>query len=114
MLFDPVEAAERRAARLSRRVALGGAGTLCAATGAGFLTVAAWLVLDAYRGPVFAAGVIGALYLGVGLIFWALALQRDRNAHRQDPPDPYAPFVHMAEGFAAGIEAGRAAREGAR
>ncbi|MCE8471529.1 hypothetical protein LZ189_21210, partial [Rhodovulum sulfidophilum] len=49
-------------------------------------------------------------YLGAGLILWALSL-RPRQPERTAPPaDPYTPFIHMAEGFAAGLEAGRAAR----
>ncbi|ARE40212.1 hypothetical protein RGUI_2071 [Rhodovulum sp. P5] len=56
--------------------------------------------------------MIGSAYVGAGLVLWAIALLSDGNSGKQnDEDDPYAPFMHMAEGFAAGLEAGRAARE---
>ncbi|MBL3570793.1 hypothetical protein DSD19_10435 [Rhodovulum sp. BSW8] len=110
MFSLPLDEAERRARAFSHRLALGTAGSLCAGVGAAFLTGAAWLVLSAGHGAVFAATVIGAAYLGVGLIFWGLSLRRSPPARPAAPADPYTPFVHMAEGFAAGLEAGRAAR----
>lgn len=110
MFSLPLDEAERRARAFSHRLALGTAGSLCAGVGAAFLTVAAWLVLSAGHGAVFAATVIGSAYLGAGLVLWALSL-RPRQPERTAPPaDPYTPFIHMAEGFAAGLEAGRAAR----
>ncbi|MGC9418912.1 MAG: phage holin family protein [Rhodovulum sp.] len=115
MDLHPIRTAERRVAAFSRRVALGTAAGVSLVAGMGFLTVAAWLVLSAQGGPLFAAGVIGLVYLGLGLVLAAVA------AARHDPPqagtqrsgqDAQEVFVRMAEGFAAGLEAGRAAREG--
>jgi hypothetical protein len=46
-------------------------------------------------------------------VLWAAAVSRKQGRRKPPPaPDPYEPFIHMAEGFAAGIEAGRAARGG--
>ncbi|TCP43065.1 phage holin family protein [Rhodovulum marinum] len=115
MGLHPIRTAERRVADLSRRLALGTIAGLAMAAGLGFLTVAAWLVLSAQNGAVFAAAVIGMAYLGLGLVLAAIAAAR-RNEPRDDAPkpchDPQDTFARMAEGFAAGLEAGRAARDG--
>ncbi|MEX5728216.1 hypothetical protein Ga0609869_001569 [Rhodovulum iodosum] len=112
MLPNPLEAAERRAEALSHRLALRAAGAACVAAGAGFLTLAAWLVLAAQGSPLYAATVIGAVYAGLGLLLWAIAPGGGarQNTPQQAEPDPYGPFFQMAEGFAVGMEAGRAAR----
>ncbi|ARC89822.1 hypothetical protein [Rhodovulum sp. MB263] len=114
MFSLPLDEAERRARAFSHRLALGTAGSLCAGVGCAFLTVAAWLVLSAGHGAVFAATVIGAVYLGAGLILWGLSLRPRQPRRVEAPADPYGPFIHMAEGFAAGLEAGRAARSPGR
>lgn len=112
MTLPLVHAVEHRAAKLSRRVVLGLAGAVTLAVGLGFLTVSAWLVLAALNGTVFAAGVIGTAYAGIGLILLALAAAGPARQDEEAPPeDRYGPFVQMATGFAAGLEAGRAARD---
>ena len=111
--MGPIEEVERRAQALSQLLLMEAVATLFAGIGAGFLTLAGWLVLDAWRGPVFASTVLGGVYLGLGLVLWAAAVSRKQRRRKPPPaPDPYEPFIHMAEGFAAGIEAGRAARGG--
>ncbi|TCO69557.1 phage holin family protein [Rhodovulum euryhalinum] len=112
MRLQPIEAVERRAADLSRRLALGTLGAVAMGAGFGFLTVAAWLVLDAWKGALFAAGTIGSAYLGLGLVLLALACKGKSRRPARVPEESVDPFVRMATGFAAGLEAGRAAREG--
>jgi hypothetical protein len=68
-----------------RRAALGFGAAVLLLIGLAFLTVAAWLALAALRDPLFAALVIGLVYLGLGLILLAMA---GRRAPPPPPPDP--------------------------
>lgn len=112
MSLHPIRAAEHHVAEFSRRVAFGSVAALALVVGLGFLTVAAWLVLSAQNGAIFAAGVIGATYLGFGLILSAFAASHQLPSQSDPPEDPYGPFVQMAEGFAAGLKAGHSTRNG--
>lgn len=104
-----------RAASLS----LGGA--LCLSVGAGFLTVAAWITLEALLDAQMAALIIGCVYAGAGLIFLALAGRapaEHRTAptpqtHPRDCPTPAqvgtAELIAAAlKGLSDGAAAGRA------
>lgn len=98
------------ARHVARALALSAAGGLMVAVGAGFLTVAAWILLATSYGTLTAAAVIGAVYMGVGLIFLGLAGRRSHRHHYHSPPpvDPTAHLVaQLAEGFLTGLRAGR-------
>ena len=101
----------RRSARLTARaVALSAAGGLMVAVGAGFLTVAAWIMLATAYDTLTAAAIIGAVYVGIGLICLGLAGRRSHRHHYHSPPpvDPTAHLVaQLAEGFLTGLRAGR-------
>ncbi len=90
---------------------------------AGFfgLTAALWVLIATYQGMVVAYATIGALFLVLGVIFLVLAAYPSGNARRSSarqsgarepapPPPPREPLVQIAEGFAIGMQAGRAAR----
>ena len=84
--------------------------------GAGFLTHAAFLVLEEWRGTVFALEVLGGLYVVLGGVLM-LASRRPRVPV---PPAPVttaatpgmgsAATVALIEAFMTGISAGRGAR----
>lgn len=100
--------------------AFGIIGLVLALTGLGCLTAALWVAIATHHGVVVAFAVIGIIYLAVGAIFMALAAYPRRHATRRaprsphgtpPPPPPREPFVQIAEGFALGMQAGRAARK---
>lgn len=103
-------ALRRSARRTARAVALSAAGGLMVAVGAGFLTVAAWIMLATAYDTLTAAAIIGAVYMGIGLICLGLAGRRSHRHHYYSPPpvDPTAHLVaQLAEGFLTGLRAGR-------
>lgn len=77
--FEPqIRFAARRAAR---RTGLLVAGALLVAGGVIALTIALYIQLASTHGGVFAAGVIGAIYLGLGLIILAIASRPPTRSH---------------------------------
>ncbi|QIE47331.1 hypothetical protein G5B38_18370 [Pseudohalocynthiibacter aestuariivivens] len=116
-MFGIVDSLRQDARAAARTAALASAGVLLGIVGLGFLTVALWMFIVIVSTPLTAATVIGALYSGVALILLAIASSRRSRvttdpapAAAPPPPPPAAPFVQMAEGFAMGMQAGRAAR----
>lgn len=99
------------ARRTSRAVAFSLAGVVFLSIGAGFLTLAIWLLLERWGGAIFAAQVLGFLYIAGGLIFFALASLQKRLSPRRVAARPVAgaqdPFLQMLEGFLMGLAAGR-------
>lgn len=97
----------------ARRTAFGLGAALLLAIGFGFLTVAAWLALEATRGALFAATVIGAAYVGLGLVVLALGTLRRPLPPPNPvgaPPPAAASLQGLAGAFLQGIGAGMAAR----
>jgi hypothetical protein len=100
-------------ADLARRSALGLAGALFLVLGLGFGVAAAWQGLAMWQGPLAAALILGAIFLGVGLILLAFARGEPaapKAAPAAGQPDPMARVV---DAFFEGVEAGartRAAR----
>lgn len=80
--------------------------------GIGCVTAALWIMIATREGAIVAFAVLGLIYLALGALFLALAMRRPRQKHT--PPAPPAParepLVQIAEGFAIGMQAGRAAR----
>ncbi|WP_019953359.1 phage holin family protein [Yoonia vestfoldensis] len=107
----------RRRARLAARAAaLSAAGIVFCATGLAFLTVALWVLLATHQGVLAAWTVLGLLYMVLGICFVLIAGRNDRKtpaepvAAAPQPAQGVEPFLRMAEGFAAGMQAGRNAR----
>lgn len=98
-----------RARETSRTVALSAFGFLCLIVGAGFLTTAAWMLLEQWQGRLFAAVVLGGLYAGVGLIVMALAGLKTSDSRKPRKTDDAEAILKMVEGFLTGLNAGRQA-----
>ncbi len=98
-------------ARGARRAAWATAGALLLGVGLAFLTGAAWLVLEALRGPAFAALVIGLVYAGAGLLALGLGARRARcDLPPQAEGQGARVFEQMAVAFGEGFLAGKAMR----
>lgn len=109
----------RRARATARSVAFTAFGLLFCIVGIGFLTAALWQYLAELYTPLTATGAIGGLYLVTGLILFLIA-SAGRPVHgaaeerpsRADDRAQAEPLFQMAQGFAVGMQAGRAARHG--
>jgi hypothetical protein len=111
-MFDQIE---QKASRAAKSAVLGTGGALCLAVGAGFLTVAAWIFLATLESTLFAAGIIGAVYLGLGLILIGLASARRGAPVRVQPEPETSPKTPpLAEAFLFGLQAGRGVHKGQR
>lgn len=105
---DKIENAARKAAFFSF------GGVLCA-VGAGFLTVAAWIVLDGIYSTEVAAFIIGSVYMGAGLIMVGLASRgkpdrRHGVPKTKTPEGELSPMQAVAVSFLQGMEQGAAVR----
>lgn len=114
-MFDNIKS---KAASTARRTAFGLAAGMAMLVGLFFLTLAAWIVLVNVADSLTAAIVLGAVYMGIGLILLAFALTR-----RNEPPvyhealrstsqrasDPA--FKGVAAAFFEGLGAGLTARD---
>lgn len=104
---------ERKVERAARKAAAFSVGGLLATVGAAFLTLAGWLVLVELRSEVFAAFVIGAVYIGAAAIVMALGTARRPAAETAAPSSQTAdlsPMQMVAVSFLQGLEQGRQAR----
>ncbi len=114
-----VTAAKDRVRAAARATAFSVMGVIFGLVGLGFLTVALWIVVAAYESALVAYTTIGALYVVLGFCLMALGAQSGRGAEpkfdeppeRNEPDVEKDPIVRMAEGFAVGMQAGRAMRE---
>ncbi|WP_139194080.1 hypothetical protein [Pseudorhodobacter antarcticus] len=81
------------------------------AVGAGFLTLAAWIYLAATQSALFAAGVIGLVYLGAGAVMLGLAARTPPAPHTA-PPDAlggFSPMQLVLVSFLQGMDQGKKA-----
>ena len=102
-----------RARLAARAAAFTAAGVIFAMTGLAFLTVALWIMVATYESALAAWTVIGVMYLALGLAFLMMAKRRHPAlppAAPITPVQPIEPFLRVAEAFAVGLNAGRAAR----
>ena len=110
-----LRAFEARLRRSVRSAVLGAAGIVFGLAGIGCLSAALWLLIAASQGALLAFALLGALYLLLALALFAAGLPGsppgDARGMRDDRGEG-EPFIRMAEGFATGMEAGRAARTG--
>ena len=75
-LVDDLKSAAADTARRGAWIAGGG---VALAVGLGFATLAAYLVLETMRGPLYAALVLCCVYLAVGLIMLSVGLRHRRR-----------------------------------
>jgi len=101
---------EDRARRAARSATFTMMGIVFGTTGLALLSVALWLMIAVLQGAIVACAAIGALYLILGVCFMALG-RHPGAAHPPEPAQPKDPLVQIAEGFATGMRAGRAARD---
>ncbi|MEV8467194.1 hypothetical protein AB0T83_10430 [Fluviibacterium sp. DFM31] len=113
-----VSGLEARLRRTVRSAAFGVAGVVFGAVGLGLLSAAVWILIASHHGALVACVVLGLLFLALGAGFLAAgAWSPPAPSHKTPPPPPAAPgdpFIRIAEGFATGMQAGRAARKGRR
>lgn len=102
----------------ARAAALGLIGTVFLLVGLGFLSVALWMIVAAQHGGLIAFWVLGGLYVLLGLACLALRPSATQSDHGETDTAPQTrhtatdePWVKLAEGFATGMQAGRAARD---
>lgn len=114
-----ISAVKHRSARAIRRALICGLGGIFLAVGLGFLTSAAWILLEDAYSALSAALILAALYAGIGLIMLGIvASSRSRDAHDsrtaplRDPTTPPQPgtIPPLAEAFIIGLNAALAAR----
>lgn len=87
--------------------------------GLGFLSVALWIIVAAEHGTLIAFEVMGGLYVVLGLICLLLRPSTDTAEGQYDQTSAEQtaaratedPWTRIATGFAAGLQAGRAARD---
>ena len=119
-----VDRIRHEARQTARAAALGVIGTVFLLVGLGFLSVALWMIVAAQFGVLIAFEVLGGLYVLLGLLCLLLRPTATPRQERQPDPDREPahparaaqedPFVKLATGFAAGLRAGRDARDARR
>ncbi|MEO1563432.1 MAG: phage holin family protein [Pseudomonadota bacterium] len=108
---------KQSAASAARKAGLFTGGLLCMAVGAGFLTVAAWILLTLAHGAMIAALVIGAAYFGLGLVLLGIAATR-ASSHSEAAPAVARPHAQqtidappLMQAFLHGLQAGANAQQ---
>ena len=113
-MFDNLKSA---AAETARRTAVGLAAAVSLLIGLLFLTLAAWIALASVADNLTAALIIGAVYVGLGLILLVFALTRQDKAKTYHPAlgatasRNKSPFNGLAAAFFEGLGAGLLARD---
>lgn len=104
---------EARLHNTVRSAILGAAAVVFGLVGLGCLSAALWLLVSAWHGALAAFLTLGGMYMLLALILFALATTGGSKARHRARHHAHAegePFIRMAEGFATGMQAGRAAR----
>lgn len=105
---------EQKMAQTARKAGLVTASAALTCVGAAFLTTAAWMYLSIVQSPVFAAVVIGMVYLGVAAVMLAVAVARPAPPPHPEPAeDPLkglTPMQLVLVSFLQGMEQGRNAK----
>lgn len=103
----------RKVERAARKGAAFSAAGVLAAVGIAFLTVAGWMVLTELRSELFAAVVLGFLYLGAAGIVLALGMKKPPHRVEQQPEHQHkagtdlSPLQMVVLSFLQGFEQGR-------
>jgi hypothetical protein len=106
---------ERKVERAARKGAALSAAGLLAMVGLAFLTTAGWMVLTELRSPLFAASIIGAVYVGLAAIVLAIGLKKPDHSHHKSQPksaqgvdtSDLTPLQLVVLSFIQGFEQGR-------
>ena len=105
---------EKKVAVAARKAALFSVSGLLGLVGAAFLTGAAWLLLVELKSALFAATVIGGVYMGLALIFAAIGSSSARKPVQQHPDDPnpngLSPLQLVVVSFLQGVAQGAQAK----
>lgn len=105
---------EQKVEAVARKAVLVSASAILATVGAAFLTGAAWLVLVELRSAIFAASVIGAVYVGVALVLLAVASSSTKTPTAQQPfqqdLNGLSPLLLVVMSFLQGIEQGASSK----
>lgn len=79
--------------------------------GCGFLTAAAWMLLTKLESELFAASIIGAVYVGVAAIIVAVSMKSSRHREPARPDlSEAAPLPLIIGSFMQGFETARKSR----
>lgn len=114
-----ISAIKDRSARAIRRALVSAVGGVFVAIGMGFLTSAAWIMLEDAYSAAAAALILAGIYIGIGLIALGVAsssAKRDAVAAPRtalnDPATPPQPgaMSPLAEAFIIGLNAAIAVR----
>lgn len=102
---------ENKVAQAGRRAALGLCASLFIIVGLAFATTALWIILAATLSTLHAAGIIGLVYSGIGLILLGVMLSAPRES-RSAPQQPIAEerpnpdLPPLVQAFLFGLSAG--------
>lgn len=103
---------ERKVKKAARKGAAFSAAALLGLVGCGFLTVAAWLVLTEMRDDLFAASIIGMVYIAGAIIAAAVGMSspseaQEKQAAVQELKEELTPLQTVVLSFVQGFERGR-------
>lgn len=98
-----------------RAAALTTFGAILGLVGAGCLLAALWVLIALHLGAIIAFTAVGMLSMALSWLFLLVGQRRvggvtECELSGASDPGRCASFVRLAEGFAIGVEAGRAAR----
>jgi len=116
MFARVIQTAQASAAHTARTAALGLAGGILLAVGAGFLTLAAWLTLLTVTTALTAAVILGCFFMGAGIMTLVIVSGRKKSPQTSGTKPPHDPkdeediMNQVIMTFLAGITAGRKAR----
>lgn len=113
-MASPLAHLQHDAQAAARRFALAAPGVGSSLVGVGFLTELVWRYVATYSGPLTASLSIGVAYLAVGIVVLVVAARQGTPAPSRQRDRNDLPLFELAEGFAAGMRAGRAVRAGRR
>lgn len=113
-----VNTLKRRSERAVRRAIMSMVGAVLAGVGVGFLTAAAWMMLEDAYSAIAAALILAGIYAGLGLIILGLNAASHDNDSAAEDEKHHDPAQHpepgnippLAEAFIIGLNAALAAR----
>lgn len=105
--------ADDPARRLKHRAGFSLAGIVLILPGLALLSGALWMLLEELRDALFASTLLGAIYLGLGLICLGLASRRPRRPVAPPPP-AHGLGPELVSALVQGVSAGMAARKSMR
>lgn len=89
-------------------------GIILVLIGSGFLSAALWMTIEAEHGATMATAAVGGLYVLLAGLCFLMANVRPRPRVPVAPAagvnGAVSPFIAIAEGFAIGMQAGRASK----